>query len=82
MVTLSCFEKPSVPSRERAVGISFLKAAILTLSGVVERPLARIQGRCTGKEGYRCSGGSLMALPASGRPGMNFKAKLPFYGMM
>ncbi len=44
------------------MGISFLKAAILILSGVVERPLARIQGFCTGKEGYRRSGGSLMGL--------------------
>ncbi len=50
------------------MGISFLKAAILTLSGVIERPLARIQGRSTGKEGDSRSGESLMDLPASGGP--------------
>jgi hypothetical protein len=39
-----------------------MKAAILTLAGVIERPLARIQGRCAGKEGYRRNGVSLDGL--------------------
>ena len=44
------------------MGIFFLKAAILTLAGVVERPLAHIQERYTGKEGFCRNGGAPMEL--------------------
>jgi hypothetical protein len=59
------------------VGIFFLKAAILTLFGVVERPLARMQGFCTGKKVAVAVTGLLWSCPV-----MNFAAKLPSYGMM
>jgi hypothetical protein len=58
------------------VGISFLKAAILTLSGVVERPLARIRAASQAKKVTVAAASFLWDCP-----GMNFKAKLPFYGM-
>ncbi len=56
------------------MGISFLKAAILTLSGVVERPMARIRAALQAKKITVAAAGLLW-----GCPRMNFKAKLPFY---
>ncbi len=75
----------------RVVGISFLKAAILTLTGACppqagesNAPWLVFRGSVQAKKVNVAAAGLLWAvLPMSpwGRPGMNFNAKLPFYGM-